>query len=411
MGRKRERRARKAALAAGAFASAIAAPSAAHASDDMPRWFVSPGVVWSWGQYPGGAIGKGVEVSGGYARLSGGDSFFHLFHVGGVVRSQWYDGDAGSFRRDTFAIEGGFPFVGLELGYAMRGAAGAYAASSGPHAAPYLSIGVFYVGPQFLFTSDRPEVAFNMGIKLPLPHSILVPIGIANGSLTGSGRPLRVAGEARVAPTKDGRAWRSRDAIARARANRKLAAHWLREARLEHASIAAFAKLSLALLAHAAPPDLVARAHEAALDEIRHARVAFALAERFGARAVDPDALDTSGAGGATPSLAEIAVESFCDGCIGEGIAAAAARRASRDAHTRDERRIHAGIARDEARHADLAWRVVAFCRARGGAEVTRALRVSCDAARASVEHAPRGTPRTITRRACARLDLLMEET
>src|SRR6185369_673491 len=61
-------------------------------------------------------------------------------------------------------------------------------------------------------------------------------------------------------------------------------------------------------------------------------------------------------------ALARLAVESFQDGCLGEGVAAASARR-SRGA-------VNAMIARDEQRHADLAWSVLAFCLAEGGPAV-----------------------------------------
>jgi hypothetical protein len=59
----------------------------------------------------------------------------------------------------------------------------------------------------------------------------------------------------------------------------------------EHASIAAFARLTLHLLAVGAPPELVERAHLASLDEIRHARACFALARRYGGRALGPGPL------------------------------------------------------------------------------------------------------------------------
>jgi hypothetical protein len=36
---------------------------------------------------------------------------------------------------------------------------------------------ILYAGPQFLFPVDgKPEVAFNFGLKLPLPHAILLPV-------------------------------------------------------------------------------------------------------------------------------------------------------------------------------------------------------------------------------------------
>lgn len=47
---------------------------------------------------------------------------------------------------------------------------------------------------------------------------------------------------------------------------------WSLAAQQEHASIASFSKFSLELMAVGAPAALLVRAHEAALDEINHAR-------------------------------------------------------------------------------------------------------------------------------------------
>lgn len=60
------------------------------------------------------------------------------------------------------------------------------------------------------------------------------------------------------------------------------ALRWAADAALEHSSIAAFAKLSLDLMAHGAPLDLVRAAHQAALEEIRHTEAACAMATAAG---------------------------------------------------------------------------------------------------------------------------------
>src|SRR5207248_1646672 len=70
----------------------------------------------------------------------------------------------------------------------------------------------------------------------------------------------------------------------------ELARSWLVEARAEHASIAAFSALSLDLMAVGAPPRLLERAHRAALDEIVHARVCFALASAYAGEELAPGA-------------------------------------------------------------------------------------------------------------------------
>ena len=73
---------------------------------------------------------------------------------------------------------------------------------------------------------------------------------------------------AQALPTRDD--WRdlkSRcDALPDA-ARRAIAQHWTRAAQMEHASVAAFSRFSLQLLAVGAPPSLLEDAHRAALDE------------------------------------------------------------------------------------------------------------------------------------------------
>jgi len=151
-------------------------------------------------------------------------------------------------------------------------------------------------------------------------------------------------------------------AVAAPAASREvLARHWAAVGALEHASVASFARLSLELLALGAPPELVAKAHEAALDEIEHARLAFAVASSHGGAPVGPAPLRV-GAGDAGPVDARrVFRETFGDGCVGETLAALEARAAAREAADPAVRAALERIADDEERHAELAWRVVAW--------------------------------------------------
>jgi hypothetical protein len=119
------------------------------------------------------------------------------------------------------------------------------------------------------------------------------------------------------------------------------------EALLEHASIAAFARLSLELLALGAPPELVRGAHEAALDEIEHARVLFT---RAGA---EPGPLRLDGL--TLRDRKTMAREIARDACVGETIAALdLAHRANGDPMLEK-------MSEDELRHAALGWTIVAW--------------------------------------------------
>ncbi|HSO34926.1 MAG TPA: hypothetical protein VLT33_20495, partial [Labilithrix sp.] len=67
-----------------------------------------------------------------------------------------------------------------------------------------------------------------------------------------------------------------------------LAAQWRENAAKEHASIAAFAQLTLDLMTVGAPARLVAASQRASLDEVRHAELGYAIARALDGRARSP---------------------------------------------------------------------------------------------------------------------------
>ena len=181
------------------------------------------------------------------------------------------------------------------------------------------------------------------------------------------GRAARDATGAHVvAAVGHGDSWRAQDAVTvdaiPADVRARLAAHWRETAQMEHASIAAFASLSLRLLALGAPPELVAGAHAAALDEIEHARIAFELASAYADTPLAPLAFTAAAQLPATTTLAELARETFADGCIAETLAALEAELAAETAADPAVAAALRLVAADEARHAELAWQIVAWC-------------------------------------------------
>jgi hypothetical protein len=225
------------------------------------------------------------------------------------------------------------------------------------------------------------------------------------------GRPARVEGEARFASVGavpagsgggsgggGGAAWGAPGVapmvaeLPRALRDR-LAAVWVEAARAEHASIASFANLSLRLLVLGAPPDLVAGAHAAALDEIRHAQVAFELASAYAGEALQPVRFDDAARMSAAGSLADLAIETLLDGCINETIAAVEAETAGEHAADPAVASALREIADDEARHAELAWRIVAWCVRTGEPGLVAALHEAAAAAGASLAAAPAASP------------------
>ncbi|HEV8246325.1 MAG TPA: ferritin-like domain-containing protein [Polyangiaceae bacterium] len=211
------------------------------------------------------------------------------------------------------------------------------------------------------------------------------------GFCTGAccGRPLFVAGEALVAgvirrddwldPTVLASIATTADAAERAH----LADAWLEDARMEHASIASFARFVLDLLAFGAPADLVEQASKAMDDEIRHARACFAIATAYSGVARGPGPLPLAGV---IPSatLAEAASAAFREGCVGETIAALTLSRQASTARSPVLRSLLEAIADDEARHAELAWKFVRWALASGDADVRVAI---ADALRSAGSH------------------------
>jgi hypothetical protein len=152
---------------------------------------------------------------------------------------------------------------------------------------------------------------------------------------------------------------------------RWLAEAWLRDGLEEHASVAAFARFTMLMMSVGAPPELIAASQRASLDEVRHAEDCFALAARYGGAARGPSPLSMQNALNET-SLAEIVALTAEEGCVGETLGASLAAEQLAVATDPAVRRALARIAADEARHAELAWRFVAWAIAKGGEHVRR---------------------------------------
>jgi hypothetical protein len=139
-----------------------------------------------------------------------------------------------------------------------------------------------------------------------------------------------------------------------------LAAHWREVGLMEHASIAAFARFAMQLLAVGAPPELLLETQDAMRDETQHARLAFALASAYADADVGPGRLEIEGAleDGDPRDILRMVIH---EGCIGETVAALEAAEAAEHASDPVVKRVLEQIACDEQRHAELAWRYVAW--------------------------------------------------
>jgi hypothetical protein len=216
---------------------------------------------------------------------------------------------------------------------------------------------------------------------------------IQNSPSCVEGRPYEVDGHAVVAGARVGSG--GSDLVRPAmggmtEADRRAAAEaWTRAALAEHASVAAFARLSLELLACGAPADLVLAAQQAGADEVRHARLAFSLASAYAGEAVRPGTFPFEASLRVSGDLAALAVSTVSEGCVGETLSVLLADEALRVATDPAVRQALRVIARDEARHAELAWRIVQWAIAEGGDAVRIA--VAEVFTRAGGVQAPRG--------------------
>lgn len=200
-----------------------------------------------------------------------------------------------------------------------------------------------------------------------------------------TGRPLLIGAHVIVAATRARRDWVANihpncEGLERAERD-VLAAAWVRAAHDEHASIAAFAGLSLDLLAHGAPASLVAAAHEAALDEVRHARASYALASTYMGSEIGPDRLPIGDHLPIAKDLIELVEATVRGGCINETVAAILAANQRDRAQDPAVRAVLEAIAEEEANHAELAFRVVVWAIGQGGESVREAALRAFDSA------------------------------
>jgi hypothetical protein len=163
-----------------------------------------------------------------------------------------------------------------------------------------------------------------------------------------------------------------------------LAAAWLRIARDEHASVAAYAKVATSLIVLGAPRELVESCHRAALDDIDHARRAFTLASAYANRAFGPGTFDALLRPERDPRdlaalLRRLALETLEDGCLGEALSAELAREGLLLVSDGELGATLGVLARDETAHTELAWRIVYWCCSVGDAALRAAVRAKLD--------------------------------
>jgi hypothetical protein len=194
------------------------------------------------------------------------------------------------------------------------------------------------------------------------------------------GRQLRKLGRVLLPRVRPGDAWAHLEIeTLSADLPAQLAEQWRENGRTEHASIAAFARLTLDLMALGAPPRLVAAANLDALDELRHTELCFSLAKALDGKAESPAAFPAAQHARTLPrlrtlALAQLAVDSLVDGALHEGVSARIIAKLAKRCEIPAIREVLREIAADEGRHAAHGFDVVNWCLQEGGAPVAHAL-------------------------------------
>ena len=196
------------------------------------------------------------------------------------------------------------------------------------------------------------------------------------------GRQLRRFGRVLLPPVRRGSSW-AHAGTDRVSVPEELcgavAAQWRENGRTEHASVAAFARVTLDLMSLGAPPGLIASMQRDALDEIRHTELCFSLARAIDGQALEPGPFPAARqreiASLPRPlALARLAVDSLIDGALHEGVSARIIAKLAKRCEDPAIRAILKEIAQDEGRHAAHGWDVVEWCVAEGGSPVLHAL-------------------------------------
>ncbi|MEO8905162.1 MAG: hypothetical protein ABI488_22010 [Polyangiaceae bacterium] len=189
-----------------------------------------------------------------------------------------------------------------------------------------------------------------------------------DGTCVTPGRPYFNAGQAVLAPLFA--------SAGGCEAASSRAAAWASAGAAEHASVAAFARLALELMRLGAPNDLLRAAHQAALDEVGHADLCWALAHLLGGprlRAAEFPLGELKLAS----SLAELAAATVREGCLAETLGAHLVDNAAQLATEPEIKAALTTIAAEEATHAVLSFRIVAWAVRVGGANVRGAVRAA----------------------------------
>lgn len=214
--------------------------------------------------------------------------------------------------------------------------------------------------------------------------AVLISWGVpklGGGSWGAWGRPLRLRKKITHAGFIEGKTWSrgpqpncsSLDPITR----KALAQLWYFDAKKEHASVPAFARLVWIMTALGAPAKILEKLHHCGLQEIEHTRRTLALANAYADTEMSfdalPEMLEEKMISSSDP-LATLAEESLLDGCLVEEYNADVAEEALKQVEDPAVESIVKAIVREERFHAAVAWEILEWCLLKGGESVRQTL-------------------------------------
>lgn len=212
-------------------------------------------------------------------------------------------------------------------------------------------------GTHYAYGALQTMVSLNAAV--PTRFSLLgglSPSSLMHEDTAVPGRPLRC----------DGRYVRPKLAAPRAACaseeQQAVSDYYVDAAQLELSSVWTFLRLAQELAAVGAPATLIARALDAADDEVRHAEMCARAAGGIALEAPPMDAARPRFTERSAQALAVLAAEAWREGCHDEAAAAEEARLAACEAEGA-ARTMLVTIAADEHRHAELSWSVLAWVR------------------------------------------------
>jgi hypothetical protein len=190
------------------------------------------------------------------------------------------------------------------------------------------------------------------------------------------GRPLMCEGFAQVASIGMGMSWVEgtvADSHQLTMEQRQiLSTFWLRTAQMEHASVASFHQFALDLMRFGANPELLMRTNKAIMDEISHAKAAFAITEGFLGHPFSPQ--DFAMKLEQVDNLADFAIKVAVEGAFNETLAVVIASFQKEQCTDYAIQKFLTDIIREEAEHAELAWDTLRWLIDKGGDVVVDAL-------------------------------------